>query len=408
MIKEDKSWSFADVTRKDTNYASHGYHKYPAKFIPQIVEKIIINYSNPKDIILDSFGGCGTTLVESKLNERKSIILDINKAALLIANAKKTAIPPGILEEYNQLLLKKINKIKVNRNYYLEAHQRLKYWFKPEQYNKLMEIFLIIENIKNPMLKIFYECCFSDILKKCSNWYSKSIKPMMDSGKKVHNPITSFNEHLNFMTSHNTEYYNLLRNKKRVSADILERDARNTRLPSNSIDLIITSPPYATSYEYADLHQLTLLWFGFTDDMNKTKRKFIGTTSNLFHENINASADKIIKKLYKKDRKLAGNINRYYYDLKLTFNEMYRVLKSKKIACIIMGDTEYKGVKIESTKVSRDLLQDIGFKVEKVIKRKLSSKTFTPFRDSKGKFTTSNKGNNRKIYQYEYILIAKK
>ena len=32
-IKIDYSWSFADKTRKDTAYITHGYHRYPAKFI---------------------------------------------------------------------------------------------------------------------------------------------------------------------------------------------------------------------------------------------------------------------------------------------------------------------------------------------------------------------------------------
>ena len=35
-IKIDKSWAFVDKTRKDTAYIMHGYHCYPAKFIPQI------------------------------------------------------------------------------------------------------------------------------------------------------------------------------------------------------------------------------------------------------------------------------------------------------------------------------------------------------------------------------------
>jgi len=42
-IKIDYSWSFADKTRKDTAYITHGYHRYPAKFIPQIVSRLAEN-----------------------------------------------------------------------------------------------------------------------------------------------------------------------------------------------------------------------------------------------------------------------------------------------------------------------------------------------------------------------------
>src|SRR3546814_9151275 len=33
--------------------------------------------------------------------------------------------------------------------------------------------------------------------------------------------------------------------------------------PRQSLDLIVTIPPYDTSYEYADLHQLSSLWLGY-------------------------------------------------------------------------------------------------------------------------------------------------
>ncbi len=44
-IKIDSSWSFADKTRKDTAYVTHGYHRYPAKFIPQIVSRLAEKYT---------------------------------------------------------------------------------------------------------------------------------------------------------------------------------------------------------------------------------------------------------------------------------------------------------------------------------------------------------------------------
>ncbi|MBU2068430.1 site-specific DNA-methyltransferase, partial [Patescibacteria group bacterium] len=93
-IKIDSSWAFADKTRKDTAYITHGYHRYPAKFIPQIVSRLIERYTKKGDLVVDPFGGCGTTLVESKVNGRQSIGVDINPVAVLIAKAKKTPIKP--------------------------------------------------------------------------------------------------------------------------------------------------------------------------------------------------------------------------------------------------------------------------------------------------------------------------
>ncbi len=411
-LKVDEDWSFADIRRTETMYASHGYHRYPAKFIPQIVQRLLDKYSLPFDTVLDPFGGCGTTLVESKLNGRSGISIDVNRVASLITKAKINAICPELLERKNEELLKKIKDCKDRNNYYLRAHPRLKYWFKWHHYNKLQLIYRFILQEKNSVIRNFCLCCFSNILKNCSIWYSKSIKPMRDLDKKIKQPFDSFKKHLNYMTKMNQEYFRLIDEKNNSINDckVLKGDARKLKLESNSIDLIITSPPYVTSYEYADLHQLSTLWFGYTDDLAKIKKFFVGTSSRIKSQrSINSNkAVQIIEAFSKKRRSLAKSISNYYVDLEKCFKEMYRVLKPEKYLCLILGDTEYLGIKVTNTQVSIQILQSLGFTIENVIKRRLSSKIFTPFRDSMGRFTNAIYSDKKNIYQYEYVIVAKR
>lgn len=63
--------------------------------------------------------------------------------------------------------------------------------------------------------------------------------------------------------------------------------------------MIVTSPPYVTSYEYADLYQLTLYWLGHLDELAQFHKKFIGSSSTereeiILHSNL---ADEIVAKL---------------------------------------------------------------------------------------------------------------
>ena len=237
---------------------------------------------------------------------------------------------------------------------------------------------------------------------------------MKDINKKDADPAATFVKHLNYMTIQNSEYYNLINESKNnhVKCYIKKADARKTNLPQDFIDLIITSPPYAISYEYADIHQLSLLWFGFINDLSKVRAKYIGTSSKrtITNEKKTSStiATKVIKSLSFYDAGLANQVNNYVMDLEKSFGEMHRVLKYGKRACILIGDTKYKGVNIKNTEVSVELLKTTGFRIEDIIKRKISSKIFTPYRDSKGKFSSSREGNKIKIYQYEYIIIARK
>ncbi|MCX5632496.1 MAG: DNA methyltransferase [Phycisphaerae bacterium] len=411
-IKSDIRWSFADISRKETLYATHGYHRYPAKFIPQLVKKVIIKYSKPGDIVLDSFGGCGTTLVESKLSGRESIGLDVNKIAVLIAKAKTEEIEPCFLEQNNKLLLEKIKSSKDKRNYYEKANERLRYWFKASAFNKLKIIHDCIQEEKNSKTRRFYNCCFSNILKNCSIWYSRSIKPMRDNTKIIEKPFSAFTEHLNYMTQRNKDFFNLIKIKKvqEICCHMKKGDARKIKLPSEYVDLIVTSPPYVTSYEYADLHQLSILWFNFTDDIKKIKKDFVGTSSRKkAKRNIDSELAKAtIQKLSDIERSHAKHVSNYYSDLSRCYKEMYRVLKKGKHACIIIGNTEYKNIKIPNAEVTVELLKNIGFKYIKILKRKLSSKIFTPYRDESGKFTDAGHGGKRRIYQYEYLIFAKK
>ncbi|MFH1840772.1 MAG: DNA methyltransferase, partial [Candidatus Shapirobacteria bacterium] len=103
------SWSFKNLKRSDTGYITHGYHRYPAKFIPQIVSRLVERYTKVGDLIVDPFGGCGTTLVESKVMGRLSVGVDINPVAVLITKAKITPIDPERIEKVFTILKGKLD-----------------------------------------------------------------------------------------------------------------------------------------------------------------------------------------------------------------------------------------------------------------------------------------------------------
>ena len=95
------SWDFKDFK---TQYLTHHFHSYPARFIPQIPKTFIKLFTEEGDIVIDPFCGCGTAIVEAFLNGRDSIGNDFNPLACLITRTKAHLIPDAELD----LLGKKI------------------------------------------------------------------------------------------------------------------------------------------------------------------------------------------------------------------------------------------------------------------------------------------------------------
>jgi len=81
-----------DFTGETTQYLTHTFHSYPARFIPQIPNMFIQLFTQEGDTVLDPFAGCGTTLVEAMLLNRKAIGVDMNPLACLISKTKTTLV----------------------------------------------------------------------------------------------------------------------------------------------------------------------------------------------------------------------------------------------------------------------------------------------------------------------------
>jgi DNA modification methylase len=69
----------------DQSFLSHGIHKYPAKFFPELPRWLIQRYSAEKSNILDPFSGSGTTSIEANLLRRNSVGIDIDPFAKFLS-----------------------------------------------------------------------------------------------------------------------------------------------------------------------------------------------------------------------------------------------------------------------------------------------------------------------------------
>ncbi len=426
----DSSWSFEEVTPSQTSYISHGYHRYPAKFIPQLAARIILENGLPGDLICDPFMGSGTTLVEAIVHDRKGYGTDINPVAALIARAKTTPLAPALLKKEVEEILRDlsfffgIDETKNQKQMRLtdyrgepfeikpfNNHERIDYWFPDKQKRDLAIILSRISAVKDPKIRDFLLCGFSNILKLCSRWLMKSVKPTIDKDKIIADAYRSFSVQLRRMMKKNEEFFTLVgEGHKQIECIVDNVDARKMNLKDNAVTLIVTSPPYVTSYEYADLHQLTALWLEYARNLSEFRKRFIGSIQkeNGQRELHSSLGKETVEKLREIDKREANGIAQYFYEMQQCFEEMHRVLKNGGRAAIVVGDTDLRKVRIQNATVFIETMETIGFKRHDIILRPIPSKILPLTRDEKtGKFT-STVSADRLAYPTEYLVIMEK
>lgn len=410
-IQVSEEWCFKNT--RSTEQWTHGYHRYPAKFLPNIVRKLIEVYAKDDSYIADIFAGCGTTLVEAKAHGKPSIGVDVNPVAQLITKVKIAALPQTQLDNEYQNLIATFENYNPEDFKDISVHERIDYWFYPEEKAKIAFLYKVIGEVENEDFRNFFLVGLSNILKNCSRWLQSSTKPQIDPVKEPSEPFKSFNLQCKKMIKRNEAFFNYLQSKKYldIPCEIKLEDARNTSLVDNSIGTIITSPPYVTSYEYADIHQLTGFWFDYIKDLPNFRKEFIGTfySNNSEITTTSTIGQAIVDDLLLKDVKKAREVANYFNDMNDVGKEMFRITKPGGHACIVIGNTTFKGVKIKSAEVFLEILLSAGFTKEDVIKRSIPYKLIPAIRDKNtGKFTTLDNENSKLVYPDEYILIVKK
>ena len=438
-------WTFAHLKREETLWGPHGYHRYPAKFIPQLVHRIIDAYSAPNELVGDPFLGSATTGIEALRLGRRFWGSDISQVALLISRAKCIPLSPCKLDKIWQKLDKQLDVVPhVGRRYLTSeeieainslniasasAEERFTYWF-PEQYR------LSLESILQHLLqytegeeRTYFLCGFSNILRRCSIWLSGSTKSQKDLGKMLGDPIDEFRRQIRDMIKRNSIYWQDLADHGIDPAEVTQRccirweDARELTLPGATLDLLITSPPYAICYEYKEIHQLTQLWFERYGLLSPGDQRevWIGskgvsqrpmppdrTGSTVADAALAELSLHAVDKVAQDVRREVRALRYYFQDMWMSFHELARVTVPGKHLILIIGDSYRRGITIPTSAALCEMAVNSGFELERKIVRQIPIRTLVSTRNKKtGRFSSIAQSDTQ-VYPEEYVLVFRR
>ncbi len=380
----DLSGEFRKYIGKQVSYATHGIHKYPAKFIPQIPRFCIESFSKEDDVVLDPFMGSGTTLLESYILGRESNGIDIHPLARMIAKVKTTPIDPKHLSRVAERLLGDIRSDDGDNSSLIPEIPNRDHWFRPEVLGNLATIKKHVWRIRSGPTQDFFKICFSSIIRKMSNSDADSLIPEVTSFRKKldEQGKTSFDVMSKF---ENTVSNKLLDAEGlwKISQDVQEefrnppsiniigRDARDIEMDDSSVDLAVTSPPYASAVHYVSVHKLEMFWLDLLDDMARLDGQVVGTSRAYVREykpwepkTSVPELKRVLTELIENEKKSAYIVYKYFDDMRRNLCEVNRVLGRNGIYCMVVGENTFRKVRIPTYLILARIASQCGYELK--------------------------------------------
>jgi len=299
-------------TRSVNQYLTHWIYPYKGKFHPQMIRALLnIIGLNPGDTVLDPFIGSGTTAIEAQLLGVNCVGIDISPLCVLQSKAKTESM--DVLTDI------------------ISWRERIR-----------DKIGAPLFNTENKTLDESIEAIPEE---KTRNFYKMTkLVATSDNARRGRDFSSAFLKNLGLMLSSVLDYHQIAErlNLKLGKMDIKIGDSRALPLVAQSIDGIITSPPYSIALDYVvnDAHALKALGY----NLPNIREEFIGVRGK------------------GKDR-----VNLYNEDMKLSYSEMYRVLKPGRYAVIVIGNATYQEQEVKTVEFTIKYMESVGFKMVKNI-----------------------------------------
>ncbi|MCL5028262.1 MAG: site-specific DNA-methyltransferase [Bacteroidetes bacterium] len=291
-------------------YLSHNFHSFPAKFPPQLPRKFILELTNENDFVLDPMMGSGTTILEAVSNNRLATGFDIDPLALLITSVKTSVYNKTLLiAEFNKIIVGAEKLLNGNTEKLTALYNKfdddtrafIEYWFHKETVRELLALSHFISKVESEKIQNFFKVIFSSIIITKSGGVSLAMdlahtrphraKTVIDPYSE---PFFEIREKDNSQNSYTTKrlkravgefqkkfYQNLesVITAKSIQPELNLKSSQCLTLKDASVDLIVTSPPYAANaIDYMRAHKFSLLWFGFSiNDLKEKEKNILGT-----------------------------------------------------------------------------------------------------------------------------------
>lgn len=362
----DTSSTFAD----NMQLPVHRWFKYTAGFSAKWVESVLLEKSIEKELrVIDPFVGSGTVVIQSEINNIQAIGIESHPLVNKVANAKlQWRYDIKEVKEYFDKIFSKAQNVE---NCHFDYPDIIIKCYSFDNLKKLSKLKVAWDEIPaNGDLKNLGWFLITSILRSTSHvgtaqWQyvlpnkskSKVLEPFHAYSIKMHEILRD----IEFMQS---------RYKENKKGFIINDDSRSIEhVESGWANLVITSPPYANNYDYADATRIELsFWGGISSysDLQETVRNSLVRACTQHVSGMNKEVEMYLKSEELKSiseelipiyeqlgeiRKTKGGKKNYHfmvvsylYDLSKVFASLRRITSRDVEMCFVIGDSAPYGI----------------------------------------------------------------
>ena len=265
----------------------HGFHTYPARMHPETASRLVHAFTRPGDTVLDPFCGSGTVLVEAMIADRRAAGTDLSALAILLAKCKTR---PRARRELDTLVdaaracaeaadKRRIARAGATRRFPPEDVDA----FEPHVLLELDSLRDAITHDPDSVVRSDLWLVLSALLVKLSKKRGDTTLEMAPRRTAAGYTAKLFVKKTEELARRLAELTSLLPSPPPPAARVALDDATALRSigPRDRIDAIVTSPPYAATYDYVAHHALRMRWLGL--DARPLEEGEIGARRNYGH-----------------------------------------------------------------------------------------------------------------------------
>ncbi len=393
------AWDFREIPASSSVY---GIHPYPAMMHFLIARESINILSRRDSLIVDPFVGSGVVGVEAAISGRLFIGVDLNPLAILIAKVRSTPLN-GISASDGEKIVNITLSIS-DEELDIPTVKNINFWFKEEVIIGLSKLRLALERLENPELKRFAKVVFAYTVRRSSNTMNGEFKLLRRKDWREYSPPDPIALFKDIFVIYLERLHSFYRNREILyEPQYVVSDMLNLNIGDETVDLVLTSPPYGdsrTTVAYGQFSRFALEWLGYKTNVD---RESLGS-SLVKDENVPSSVLKeTLDRIAVLNEKRAREVFSFNCALWSAVSKVSKWIKPGGYAAFLVGNRRVAGIQIPTDAIIAEMFGKLGFEHKATLVRAIGNKRM-PSRNS----PSNVQGLTDRTMSQEFMVILRK